>query len=610
MSSLERIARCVRDAGRSCYLGVNPYFALIVPFRWSIFAMTRVAVFILALLCASVSWAAETDAAPTLKDVLDSDEKTEELIADSQADKETEPGETPLSTILAILQAKESNDWDAAGSYLDMRYLPPEMSQADKATLIKQLAIVWGQQRILDLTQLSNQPEGHRDDGLPSYRDLLGTLNVPDGSLSLYLQRVPENGGRVWKISNASVQEIPMLWELYGYNPAITRLAHYLPDFTWLHMHNWQVAGLVLMVLGAGLVSSLMRRVALRLLALSERYRDTLHRFFSVPLRWFLFFKILQLGVAELGLPLRAQVYVNQHALGYLANLFLVIGMIELLTALFLSNTANKQYWSGIIRPLRTILKMLAIAVMFLLWLRDSGYDITTVLTGLGIGSIAVALAAQKTLENVIGAFTMYIAKPFQPGDFCSINGVTGVIEEIGLRSTRIRRTDRTVVHVPNGSLASASIENISETDNRRFHRNVYIRLGASADQLRALLADLRRLIYSHPRLTDVAARVRFEEILRDSYRISLNAYLDSGDYSEFLAVSEDLNLRILAILESHQLRLAVPVQQWIQGEESQSPAPQTAEVDEAFPDFSDEEKRAMRGSIDYPEKGLPSANK
>ena len=545
------------------------------------------------------------DATPTFKDVLDSGEKSQAVIDEAREDDSLRPGDTPLSTLLAIIDAAEQGDWRAAGHYLDMRYLPEEMATADPAMLMEQLSIVWGQQRILDLTRLSNEPGGHDDDGLPSYRDKIGTLALPEETLPLYLQRIPENGRRVWKISNSTVQEIPRLWDMFGYNPAIVQLANYLPDFSVLHMQNWQVAGLLLIIVGAWCIAALTRRILLAVLEYSDRYRETLHRFFAVPLRWFLFFKLMQTGVGELGLSIKARVYLNESALGYLATVFLALGIIELLSALFLSNASNQKYWSGIIRPVRTILKMIAIVVIFLLWLSDSGYDITTVLTGLGIGSIAVALAAQKTLENVIGAFTLYIAKPIQPGDFCRVGTTAGVIEEIGLRSTRIRRMDRSVVYVPNSVLSSASIENISESDFRRYQRDLHIRLGATPDQLRNLLADLRRMIYSHPRLTEKAARVRFVEILRDSYRLQINCYVDSSDWSEFLAVSEDLNLRILSLLETHGLHLAVPVQQWVR--DTSSPpeeAPLPAQTLQAFPDYASEEKDSMKSSLDYPEKG------
>lgn len=569
--------------------------------------MPRICTLILAtlsLLLATTGYAEEP--AITIKDVIDTGEKTQAVKEQAQNDDSLQPGDTPLSTVLALMEASERGDWAAAGEYLDMRYLPPDMANADPATLMEQLGIVWSQQRILDLTRLSNEPGGHSDDGLPSYRDKIGTLTLPEDTLPLYLQRIPEDGRRVWKISNTTVREIPLLWETFGYNPAITQLANYLPDFTFLHMQNWQVAGLILILIGAWIIAALTRRLLLALLELSDRYRNTLHRFFAVPVRWFLFFKLLQTGVSELGLSIKARVYLNESALGYLATVFLALGIIELLSALFLSNAANQKYWSGIIRPVRTILKMIAIVVIFLLWLSDSGYDITTVLTGLGIGSIAVALAAQKTLENVIGAFTLYIAKPIQPGDFCKVGTTAGVIEEIGLRSTRIRRMDRSVVYVPNSVLSSASIENISESDLRRYQRDLHIRLGATPDQLRNLLADLRRLIYSHPRLTEKAARVRFVEILRDSYRLQINCYVDSSEWSEFLAVSEDLNLRILTLLQENHLQLAVPVQQWVRGSitppEEETTLP--GETLQAFPDFASDEKDSMRDSLDYPEKG------
>ena len=547
-----------------------------------------------------------SEPAITFKDVIDTGEKAQEVKEQAQNDDSLQPGDTPLSTMLALMDAVEQGAWDNASQYLDMRYLPADMADADPAVLIKQLSIVWSQQRILDLTRISNEPEGHSNDGLPSYRDKIGTLTLPDESLTLYLQRIPEDGRRVWKISNTTVREIPRLWDTFGYNPAIVKLADYLPDFTFLHMQNWQVAGLVLILLGCWIIAALTRRLLLAVLEHSDRYRNTLHRFFAVPVRWFLFFKLLQLGVGELGLSIKARVYLNESALGYLASVFLALGIIELLSALFLSNATNQKYWSGIIRPVRTILKMIAIVVIFLLWLSDSGYDITTVLTGLGIGSIAIALAAQKTLENVIGAFTLYIAKLIQPGDFCKVGTTAGIIEEIGLRSTRIRRTDRSVVYVPNSVLSSASIENISESDLRRYRRDLHIRLGATPDQLRNLLADLRRLIYSHPRLTEKAARVRFVDILRDSYRLEINAYVDSSEFGEYLAVSEDLNLRILSLLEQQGLQLAVPVQQWIRGDRPAESEGETVPDStlQAFPDFEKEAKTTMKGTLDYPEKG------
>lgn len=569
---------------------------------------------LLMVLLAPVALGADEPA--TLKDVLDADSRSEEVLEQLRdGDRRVRPGETPLSTLVAIRELAAAQDWDAAGEWLDMRYLPEDMADADPARLMKRLAIIWGQQRIVDLSVLSHVADGHQDDGLPGYRDLLGVLKTAEADVPIYLQRIPDgHGGRVWKISNASVKEIPALWAEFGYHPAAERLGEYLPEFSALGMRNWQLVSLGLIALFAWGVAWALRTLTLALLRRWPRHEQTFHRFFSVPLRWFVFFKLLQLGAGELGLSLKARVFVNPDALGYLATIFLALGIIEFAAAVFVARAQDKQYWSGIIRPISTIAKIIAVLVIALFWLADAGYSITTILTGLGIGSLAIALAAQKTLENVFGAITLYIAQPVKPGDFCRFGTVAGVVEEIGLRATRLRQLDRTVVYVPNAVLASASLENISLADWRRFNKQLFLRQDTSADQLRLLLTRLRELIYSHPRLVDAGARVRFEDISRDAHVIGISCYVDTGSWPEFLAVAEDLNLRMIDLLEALGISLAVPEQRLTMAmaaptadtrEEASRQVERLAENGALpFPDYPDDDKTAMRGSIGYPVRG------
>ncbi len=579
--------------------------------------MLRLALLLIASLISAISFAEDS---PTIRDVLEADSRSEEVLEQARDEAAAiKPGETPLSTILAIRDAGTNKDWATAATYLDTRYLPEEMQDSDPKELIRKLSIVWNQHRIIDFSALSNKPEGHLDDKLPSYRDFLGNLPLTrNDSIPVYLQRIPDgNGGRVWKISNATARHIPVLWEIYGYNPLIIQLEDHLPDFNILHLQNWQVVGLMLIAVGAALIAYCLRWIILKLIALSDRYRDTMHQLAAVPMPGFVFFKLLQMGVAELGLSIKARVYLNEAALGYIAGTFLLLASIEFFTALFLSRAANQQYWSGIIRPVRTIIKIIGVIIIFLLWLSDAGYEIDTVLAGLGIGSLALALAAQKTLENVIGAITLYIAQPIRPGDFCKVGDITGIVEEIGLRSTRIRRLDRSVVHVPNSSLVSVSLENISENDRRRYTRQLRLALDATPDQLRITLQKLRELLHSHPRLLDIAVRARFESIERDAYVIGLNAYIDSSDFELYLAVSEDLNLRILNILQECGVLLAIPEQRLLIKRDSTAPSDSTKQEEAAelvlaleqsnqlaFPDFTDAEKASLRGQIQYPERG------
>lgn len=575
---------------------------------------------ILFLISGAITASTMAEEPPTVREVLETDSRSEAILEQArEANLSGKPGATPLSTILALRTAGDNNDWAAAGRFIDTRYLPDEMGTPDPQDLIHKLAIIWSQLRIIDLASVSNNPEGHLDDGLPSYRDLLGNVPLNRNEteiVPIYLQRVPDNqGGRIWKVSNATARYIPDLWQVYGYNPLIIKLEDHLPDFHLLHLQNWQVVGFLLITLGAAGIAYGLRWLLLFCINRSERYRENMHRLVAVPMPWFVFFKLLQLGVAELGLSIKARVYLNESALGYIATAFLVLAAIEFCTALFLTRTTNQQYWSGIIRPVRTILKFLAMLVIMILWLTESGYDINTILAGLGIGSLALALAAQKTLENVIGAITLYIAQPIKPGDFCKVGDITGIIEEIGLRSTRIRQLDRTVVHVPNASLVSISLQNISENDRRRYNRKLYLSLAATPNQLRILLQKLRELIVGHPCLLDMAARARFETIERDAYVVSINGYVNSADYDVYLAVAEDMNLRILKILEDCGVKLAVPEQHIQVQAFNEIPPDKQSEAETqvnqleqenrlAFPDFTEEEKTSLKGQLSYPERG------
>lgn len=558
---------------------------------------------------------------PTVKELLDADQRSEQVI-DSLREQgpEAMAESSPLSTMATMVDAIRRDDWESAAEYMDMRYLSAELAAADPVVLLQRLAIIWNQHQLVDLSALSHSPDGNLEDGLPDYRELLGTITLNKQVIPIYLQRVPNGkGGRVWKVSNATIGQIPKLWAEFGYHPLVLKIADYIPAFSVLHMQNWQVIGLLALIVAAWFLSALIRWVLLRLVSFSEKYREGLQRFFTVPLRWFLFFKFLESGIAALGLPLKARVYLNEGTLSYIASTFLVLASIELATAVFLSNSANKRYWSGIIRPVRTILKILAVITILLMWLSDAGYNISTLLAGLGIGSLALALAAQKTLENVIGAITLYIAKPIAPGDYCKFGDVSGTVEEIGLRSTAIRRLDRTLVHVPNSAIVGVNLENISETDRRRYNKQLWVAIGCSADQLRLAILKMRELLLSHPKVLDTALRVRFDEIERDAYRIGLNAYIGTSSMPEFLAVSEDINFRLLGILESTGLQLALPQQRIVLERGNQAEDARIAAIREesekeiqalleqealAFPDYSADRKAELRGSIQYPEKG------
>jgi MscS family membrane protein len=208
----------------------------------------------------------------------------------------------------------------------------------------------------------------------------------------------------------------------------------------------------------------------------------------------------------------------------------------------------------------RRSLKVLAIAIAILATLSSWGYDTTALLAGLGVGGLAVALAAQKTIENLFGGIALTSDKPVLVGDFCRYGDKTGTVEDIGLRSTRIRTQDRTVVTVPNAEFSSLQIENFARRDKIWFRPILQLRKDTQPAQIRGILARLRELMQGHEKI-EPTPRVRFLAVAAHSVDIEIFSYVLTADYAEFLAVQEELLLRILEIVAEEGTALAVPTQ-------------------------------------------------
>ncbi|MBU2871147.1 mechanosensitive ion channel domain-containing protein [Colwellia sp. E2M01] len=564
----------------------------------------------------STSYVVCAEATPptTLKEISDTEDMAESLV--EKKIEEGKPRQTPLSTILAIHTEVKKGNLAEASKSLDMRYLPKEIAAIGGEELLRQLVIIWSQQHILDLYSLSDQPEGHLNDGLPDYRELLGIIESSNGPVSLYLQRVPAGKGeRVWKISNATVANIPELWKEFGYNKHIELIAKYLPEFKVFHMSNWQFICFILLIVITWFLTGVIRSLAKLIFAKKAKHGTALEHFFGHSVRMFLFFILIDYGTNYLGLSMQAKVWLTVGTLKYLAAAYIIIGLMEVITALYLLPRKEGAYSAALIRPLMTTAKIIVVLLILLNWFESAGYNIATILTGLGIGSLAIALAAQKTLENIFGAFTIYVAKPIQAGDFCKFGDITGTVEEIGLRSTRIRKLNRSVVHVPNSIFSSKELENFAEIDRRHYQREFRVRLDTTSDQLRQMLIKMRELLLCHERVLPTSARARFEYIERDAFVVVVNCYVDTKSIIDFKGVAEDLNLYILDIIRDLGIQWAIPQQELLMGKAIQTnPELVQAAHDNMealrneeklpFPDFSEEDIEARKDSLKYPAKG------
>jgi len=272
-----------------------------------------------------------------------------------------------------------------------------------------------------------------------------------------------------------------------------------------------------------------------------------------------------------------------------------------------------------LLRPAGKLVKVIVVAGAAMLWLDNLGFKITTLLAGLSISGVAVAFAAQKSLENIFGAVTLYWSQPVRVGDFCRFGNQIGTIEEIGLRATLVRTLDRTIVSVPNAQFAHMHLENYSKRDRFWYHPCLKLRYETTPEQIRYVLVEVRKMLYAHPKVLSEPLWVRFLGFMDYSLNLDVFAYIGVTDYNQSLEVAEDLNLRIMDIVAGAGTDFAIPAQIEFQAparvlddEKSKTAESQVGEwrTRQALylPNFPREKVAELQGSLDYPPVGSPGA--
>jgi MscS family membrane protein len=480
--------------------------------------------------------------------------------------------QTPRATMAGFLEATLRGDYAAAAEYLDLRRIAEEVRAQEGPVLARELRIVLDQALPIDLDSVSDQPDGSRRPDQPANRELIGTIKAKTGTSPLVLQRVTgADGAQVWKIAASTVAQIPRLYRELGYGP----LGDYLPppffEIRFLDLALWQWAALIVLVAVASAVAWLATvniRRALRAVArragagLGDRLVTAV---VAAPVRLGIALVVFVIGCAFLGLSIPARELLGdlEKALTIVIVAWIVIRMLDVLAGVAMEHLTRQGRPAAVaVVPLgRKATKVVAIGLAALAVLQNVGVNVTGILAGLGIGGLAVALAAQKTVENLFGGITLILDQPVRVGDFCRFGDKIGTIEEVGLRSTRVRTLDRTVVSVPNGQFSALQLENFTERDRIWLHTTLGLRYETTPDQLRHVLVEVRRMLYAHPRVDRQPARIRFVSFGSYSLDLEIFAYVLTTDYDDFLAVQEDIYLRIMDIVADSGTGFAFPSQ-------------------------------------------------
>jgi len=463
--------------------------------------------------------------------------------------------DTPRSSFVGFLRATEKFDFVIAAEFIDLRNLPRSIREYSGEELARQLDFIIKRGMKIDVTHLSKKPTGQVVDGLPDYRDELGHLVSADGEQVLYLQKVPGlDDNFIWKISNASIALVPELYDYFSYPDWVENIRVHLPEdsgFLGVELFKWVILlGVTIILL------PIFWLIGFALSWLISRPGSPLHlsvrRLFTRPLTIFAVMMITGQLLKELGLGARAQALVEAKTLMTIVVVWLVFSLVDLVREkrreAFIAQGRSDAHILG--RPMAHALKLFALLVAVLVWLSNSGINISTLLAGLGVGGVALALALQKPIEDLLGAVSIYSQQPMITGDLCKYGTILGRIEEIGLRTTRIRTLNNTLVSVPNCLIAHGAIENYSAREMMLYHPELPLRYDTSGEQMQTIIDGIDSLARNHEQVIEKSVRIRFTEFSENSMIIKARIYVDTSDFSTYLAVVGDLNMGIMKIVQ------------------------------------------------------------
>lgn len=532
---------------------------------------------------------------------------------------------TPSSSILGFLKAAQAGDYSIAAQYLQMT---PARRQSEGEQAASKLKFVLDHAFSGNPSRF-NQAEGTPQEGVPLGRQRLGTMSAGDVEVDLDMVRVTDPGaGKIWLVSADTLAKLPELSDQAEARQVESKLPNLLVKHQFGGMPLWQWLALLIgapIAAGLGWVLIALLEVPLRWYARRRGQMDVANwRSVSGP-AWLLAGTLIhQVFVVYLRMPLLTRHYYFE------------------ITSIALILSATWIFWRFVrwsLRRVRTralalghagtgtlmlvgerILKFVIFAAGVLAILGNLGFNMSTALAGLGIGGLAIGFGAQKTIENLFGGVSILGDEVLRVGDVCRIGDRTGVIEDIGLRSTRVRTDERTLLAVPNGTMATINLENFSRRDKILFKTNLGLRPESKADHVRYVLVEVRKLLYSHPKIETRSVRVRLTDIAGTSLNMEVFSYVLTRDFNEFAAIREDLLLRMMDIVEDAGSGLALPAQTLylardagMEKEKSEQALQKVADLRDRkqlpFPDHHQDEISSFKGSIEYPpaESGLRS---
>ncbi len=475
---------------------------------------------------------------------------------------------TPRGTVLGFLHAAKNGDYKEASKYLQ---LSADERQAEGESLARQLHALVDHAFVGRVGPVSDHREGSTEAGVSRNRERIGEFRVPGSNVNVELVRVSDpDSDDIWLFSSQTLATVPELFTELEVSRIDSRLPSFLVTERVFSTPLWRWVAFLLLIPAALGLSWLIVYLLRDGQRIWLRWRhhpviQDIHQSIAAPSILILTVAFHQIGVAFLGLPLLFRMYYHRVA-GVL-----VVGGATWLVFRFVNRwgewdrtraRSGSGYRSGAIlilgqRILKAVVVIIAVFVVFSIF----GFDMTTVVAGLGISGVVVAFAAQKTLENLFGGVSVLGDEVIRVGETCRIGERVGAVEDISLRSTRIRTLERTELSVPNGELASMNVENLSRRDRWLLEETIGVRCDTTAEQLRSLLSEIRALLVAHPQV-DMDPKVASVSLIgfgASSLNIEISCHVLTKELTAFRAIREEILLRVMDLVTEAGTALAVP---------------------------------------------------
>jgi MscS family membrane protein len=476
--------------------------------------------------------------------------------------------ETPRGAFIGLLKYAEREDFATAARYLQST--PGQ--DTDFVQLAKELRALHSKFKgHIDL--LSDEPSGTVEAGLPPGEVRAGVLTVGGTSTDLILVRVDDPAaGKIWLVSKDTVAKIPGLYaqmESEGPTPVEQMVPAALTNRHLVGMSLAQWLGWLLSIPISWFLAwslefllSAPRRIwcKLRKLPFSTVWKTPL----GMPLRCIVAILLHGVFVYQLDLPLLYRAYYARFLAALLVGCF--AWLVSRITDRGFEHAVNRtrtQRAGGesILIVLQRLTRILMLLIGFVCALAALGVNVRTTLAGLGIGGLALALGAQKSLENILGGVTLLMDKALHVGNFCKIGNQVGTVEDIGLRSVKLRTLDQSLLVVPNGLLAQMQFENFGPRRKCLLNQHLFLRIETQVEQLRFVLARVQSMLDQHPEIETGTSRIRVADFAGSAFELELWAFVKTADWGAFTVVRQDVILKIAEIVEAAGTRLAAPTQ-------------------------------------------------